>query len=271
MALKILFIILITAVPIYFVLRKKLQPVPEAFPEKWRKYLLETVKFYQSLNAEDRKQYEEDVLYFLSHHKITGIGTEVTDEDKLLVASSGVIPIFGFPEWHYHNLDEVILYGQSFNDQHETAGGNNNRNILGMVGWGYMNGKMVLSKPSLRQGLENESTKSNVGIHEFVHLLDKQDGATDGVPELLMERHYTIPWMQMIKRKMEDIQEGRTDINRYGGVSETEFLPVVSEYFFNRPRLLRDKHPNLYTMLQEVFNQDPAADKDKTLEIGNKD
>lgn len=265
MIIKIFFIALIAAVALFFVFRKRLLPVPEAFPAKWRQYLLQEVTFYQALDAEARKQYEEDILYFLSHHKITGIDTEVTDEDRLLVASSGVIPIFGFPEWHYSNLDEVILYPQSFNHQHETEGTTNERNILGMVGSGYMSGKMVLSRPSLRQGFENESTKSNVGIHEFVHLLDYADGATDGIPEALLAHQYTIPWITMIKAKIEAIQEGKSDINPYGGVSETEFLPVVSEYFFNRPRLLRDKHPHLYDLLQKVFQQDPASDKDEAI------
>lgn len=265
MLIKIAIIIALIAVPLFFVFRKRLLPVPDAFPAKWRKYLLDKVKFYQALDAEEKKQYEEDILYFLSHHKITGISTEVTDEDRLLVASSGVIPIFGFPEWHYSNLDEVILYPKSFNEVHETEGTTNERNILGMVGSGYMSGKMVLSRPSLRQGFENESTKSNLGIHEFVHLLDYADGATDGIPEALISHQYSIPWMAMIKTKMEEIQEGDSDINRYGGVSEAEFLPVVSEYFFNRPRLMRDKHPELYTALQQVFQQDPAGDKDEAV------
>lgn len=255
---KIALLVAVVAVPLFFVFRKKLQPVPETFPKSWQQYLLDTVKFYRNLGREDRHQFEEDILYFLSHHKITGISTDITDHDKLLVASSAVIPIFGFPEWHYHNLDEVILYGQSFNHHHETEGTTNERNILGMVGWGYMNRKMVLSIPSLRQGFENETTKSNVGIHEFVHLLDKADGATDGIPEALLSHQYSIPWMQMIQQKMKEIHAGETDINPYGGVSETEFLPVVSEYFFNRPRLLRNKHPELYKQLQRVFQQDPA-------------
>ncbi|CAN5240183.1 hypothetical protein BH09BAC1_BH09BAC1_03630 [soil metagenome] len=262
MLIKLFVIAVVLFIPMVFIYRKKRISVPDAFPKTWRQYLLDTIKFYRNLDAAEQKQYEDDILYFLSNHKITGVETDVTDEDKLLVASSAVIPIFGFPEWHYHNLDEVILYGQSFNHSHETAGSNNERNILGMVGWGYMNGKMVLSKPSLKQGFENESSKSNVGIHEFVHLLDKADGATDGIPEALMNRQYTIPWMQMIKQKMEAIQAGKTDINPYGGVSETEFLPVVSEYFFNRPRLLKEKHPELYDQLQLVFQQDPAADSD---------
>lgn len=265
MIAKLAVILLLVAILLYFVFRTKRLPVPEHFPKAWRQYLKDTVAFYRHLGPEDQHQFEEDILYFLSHHKITGVGTTITDEDKLLVASSGVIPIFGFPEWHYHNLDEVILYAQSFNELHETAGTNNERNILGMVGSGYLSGKMVLSKPALVQGFENETTKTNVGIHEFVHLLDDADGATDGLPEAVMERQYCIPWLQMIKHKMQAIQAGKTDINTYGGVSETEFLPVVSEYFFNRPRLLREKHPELYQLLGQVFQQDPATDRDKAL------
>jgi hypothetical protein len=35
-----------------------------------------------------------------------------------------------------------------------------------------------------------------------------------------------------------------------------EFFAVLSEYFFERPILLKKKHPELYEMLEEVFDQD---------------
>ena len=40
--------------------------------------------------------------------------TKVEDLDRLLIASSAVIPLFGFPTWGYNYLHEVLLYPAAF-------------------------------------------------------------------------------------------------------------------------------------------------------------
>ena len=226
----------------------------KAFPAQWRTIIEEKVAFYNSLSDKEKAQFEFKIQEFLLNCRITGIDTEVVLTDKLLVASSAVIPIFEFPDWKYTNLFEVLLYPGSFNEKHETSG--KDRTILGMVGSGYLEGKMILSKSSLHHGFSNESDKKNTAIHEFVHLIDKSDGATDGIPKLLLERQYTIPWIELINKKIDEIYENKSDINPYGSTNRAEFYSVASEYFFERPRLLKKKHPELYIMLEKIFNQD---------------
>ena len=34
--------------------------------------------------------------------------------DKILIATSAVIPVFGFEEWHYTNLSGILLYSEYF-------------------------------------------------------------------------------------------------------------------------------------------------------------
>ncbi|MGK0390534.1 MAG: Mlc titration factor MtfA (ptsG expression regulator), partial [Maribacter sp.] len=58
---------------------------------------------------------------------------------------------------------------------------------------GYMEGKMILSKPALHHGFDNGTDKRNTAIHEFIHLIDKMDGNIDGIPTLLIERPYMLP------------------------------------------------------------------------------
>jgi MtfA peptidase len=209
------------------------------------------VHFYRELAAADRARFEQDILTFWRDCAITGVNVEVDDADRLLVAASAVIPTFSFPGWRYTNLDEVVLYPAMFNERFETAGGD--RAILGQVGSGVMSRKMLLSKPALHQGFQARNDGSNTGIHEFVHLIDARDGETDGLPKALMDRPYAIPWLRLVRQEMGRIQVGRSDIRPYGGVSETEFLPVVSEYFFERPEQLQRKHPELYTALERMF------------------
>jgi Mlc titration factor MtfA (ptsG expression regulator) len=96
-----------------------------------------------------------------------------------------------------------------------------------------------------------------------VHLIDKEDGSIDGIPEVLLHKQYAIPWIELITYKIEEINNGKSDINPYGGTSHIEFLAVVSEYFFERPHLLESKHPVLYEMMEQMFQQEMSA---KTLE-----
>lgn len=226
----------------------------KAFPSKWRAILTQEVNFYNSLSPAEKKQFEYKVQEFLLNCRITGIETTVNLTDKLLVAASAVIPILQFPRWRYTNLFEVLLYPKSFNEDFETKG--NDRRILGMVGSGFMNGKMILSKQALHHGFDNNSDKKNTAIHEFVHLIDKLDGTIDGVPQLLLEQPCVIPWLDLMSKKIEEIEEQESDINPYGGTSKVEFFAVVSEYFFERPKLLAKKHPELYDMLEEIFDHD---------------
>ena len=125
------------------------------------------------------------VSEFLATHKIIGVECDVSIEDNLLVAASAIIPIFNFPNWKYDNLFEVYIYPEHFNENLEIKG--KGQIILGMVGTGYMDGKMILSKKALHHGFKNETDKKNTAIHEFVHLIDKMDGEIDGVPEVLLD------------------------------------------------------------------------------------
>jgi Mlc titration factor MtfA (ptsG expression regulator) len=231
--------------------------VTEDFPNNWRTILNQNVIFYKNLDNTEKENFENRINLFINEKKITGINTKVDDKDKLLVASSAIIPIFSFKNWEYSNLDEVLLYPSSFNSRYETQGADNN--ITGMVGSGVMEGKMILSKPALHLGFNNISDKKNVGIHEFVHLIDKADGVIDGIPSALTDHQYAIPWIDLVYYEIEKIFAGKSDINPYGGTNNAEFLSVICEYFFERPTLLKQKHPDLYKLLEQIFNQDMAG------------
>lgn len=241
---------------IWWLIFKKDPSAPAQFPGKWRSILSAKVHFYRSLSAADKTRFEANILAFLDEVTISGVETEVDDTDRLLVASSAVIPLFGFPGWRYRNLNEVLLYKGPFNEDYQTEG--KDRHVLGMVGSGSMRRMMILSKQALHQGFDNAHGKRNVGIHEFVHLLDGADGATDGIPEALMQHQYVIPWVKEMAREIREIKAGGSNINPYGAKNQAEFLSVVSEYFFNQPKRLSKDHPELFELLEKMYRQDLA-------------
>jgi Mlc titration factor MtfA (ptsG expression regulator) len=219
-------------------------------------FMEENIKFYRDLNQEAKTRFEKEVSSFLSRITIEWIGTTPASTDKLLVAASAIIPICGFREWRYPNISTVIIYPATFNESFDLQG--KERNILGMVGSGYMNGQMILSQEALRAGFQDHTLGSNTGIHEFVHLLDKADGTIDGLPENLLHQQYVLPWLDLVQKEIRKIKSGKSDIAVYGATNESEFLAVVSEYFFERPETMKDRHPELYHMLEMIFKQDLA-------------
>ncbi|MBL4585562.1 MAG: zinc-dependent peptidase, partial [Flavobacteriales bacterium] len=94
----------------------------EEFPTKWRVILIQKVAFYNSLSEDEKKRFENRIQQFLLNYKITGVDVEIDIVDKILVASSAVILTFGFPNWSYTTLDEVLIYPNAFNAKFETAG-----------------------------------------------------------------------------------------------------------------------------------------------------
>ena len=90
-------------------------------------------------------------------------------------------------------------------------------------------------------------------------MLDGSDGATDGIPENLLAHEYTVPWLKLMHEEMHRIASGHSDINPYALTNEAEFFAVAAEYFFEKPDKLQQKHPELYQLLTQIFEQDPAT------------
>uniref|UniRef100_UPI004047E946 zinc-dependent peptidase n=1 Tax=Roseivirga sp. TaxID=1964215 RepID=UPI004047E946 len=251
-------LLVIILVPIFFYKEIFKRPfVHTPVPEVWKNILNDKVQFYRQLNPELKLQFEKDVQEFLANITITGVKVNLTLEDRLLVASSGVIPLFGFPTCTYTYLEEVILYPSAFNRNFEL--GDENEIITGMVGTGILENKMILSQPALHAGFDIANDKSNTGLHEFIHLFDKENGFIDGVPPGFEDKTYTLPWLQFIHKKVKDIVDDESDIHPYATTNQQEFLAVAGEYFFEQPGQLKQKHPVLYQSLMRAFNQDPAS------------
>jgi Mlc titration factor MtfA (ptsG expression regulator) len=58
--------------------------------------------------------------------------------------------------------------------------------------------------------------------------------------------------------EMKAINNDQSDIRKYALTNEAEFFAVTSEYFFERPKLFKKKHPKLYNILKQCFQQNPA-------------
>lgn len=248
---------------------------------EWSDILLKQVAFYRQLDVAEQEQFQRCCFAFLQTTRIEASGElEITDLDRLLIAASAVMPVWGFPDWPYLQVNCVVLFAGLFN--RDFICGQADSTIAGMVGSGRMQGKMALSQLALRQGFAIGNDKKNVALHEFAHLFDMADGRCDGLPEVSIAEKPTTdsttnsaanlttsavisasmagsrPWFELIREKTADIEQRKSNIDEYATTNDQEFFAVASEYFFERPVMLEQKHPRLYRYLSEFYRQNLA-------------
>lgn len=227
------------------------------FPENWRNILNKKIEYYRTLGPEDQKRFERELQFFLAEKKIHGSGVEVEEEFRVLVAASAVIPAFRFPDWQYDAIGTIFVYPGPFDESYSQRRPQGTRVMSGLVGNERMYNAMILSKPDILRDYNGRITGRNVAVHEFAHLVDKGDGAIDGVPAMYLTKAQVGLWQRARAEAQQKIRAGESFIDRYALHNSAEFFAVTSEYFFTFPALLRREHPEVYDLLKAAYLQDP--------------
>lgn len=214
-----------------------------------RFWLERHIRFYQNLNKGDKIIFEDRIGLFLAEIIISEIGKEVPEKETCFyVASSAIIAYWGLPYWNYGDLAEVIVYPENFT----------NENLIDKKGviegrvhhGGIMDSTMILSLEALKTDFSDKVNTKNVGIHEFSHLLDKDDGEIDGKPFFIPKNESSV-WFNLLNNEIDSIIINKSDIDPYGATNCSEFFAVLMEYYRVRPLELKEKHLKLYLFLEK--------------------
>jgi Mlc titration factor MtfA (ptsG expression regulator) len=227
------------------------------FAAAWREVLHDRCDHYDRLPPALRARFEEEVQVFIAQKRITGIGVDVDDELRLLVAASAVSLSVAWDGYGWDQLAEVLLYPQDFGrdyslDEQELAG------------QAHPWGTVILSVPALEDGFEDPEDGYNVGFHEFAHLLGATQAHFEGIPPGL-DQDEARRWAAAAQSEMPRLHRSRSAIDSYGAEDPLEFLACAVEAFFENAQLVRHRHPEVYALLRASFRQDPAAWDDERL------
>ena len=221
------------------------------FPEAWRVLLRQWCDHYNRLPGDLRARFEDDVRVFLAEKPITGVGVEVIDELRLLVAASAVTLSLGWPAYDWEQLNEALLYPDDFDRDYEFGADD-------LSGQAHPWGTVILSVPALCQSFRDPDDAYHVGFHEFAHLLDLEQTHFDGIPHGFGD-DAARRWVEVRERELPRMLRGESVLDEYGAHDPVEFLAVAVEAFFETALALRRNHGDLYELLVTFFRQDPAA------------
>lgn len=98
----------------------------------------------------------------------------------------------------------------------------------------------------------------DVVIHEFTHILDflDDDIAEGNLPG--WDKQQLKQFNKLREIEKDKIDDGDSPLDIYALRDDGEFLAVLVETFFIKPKDLRNSSPQLYKMLAEFFAVDPA-------------
>lgn len=237
-------------------------------PPAWNSILTRNLPVFRRLPVADQVELLRHVQVFLAEKRFEGCGgLELTDEIRLTIAAQACLLLLHRETDYYPQLSAILVYPSTYLAHAE-------RHLEGPIweeGEEYRLGHtarqlgvLVLAWDAANRGAANPSDGQNVVLHEFAHQLDFEDYATDGAPALATRAEY-LEWARVMSSEFNALRAAEeagtpTVLDTYGATNPAEFFAVATEAFFERPSLLRARHPELYAELGRFFRQDPARD-----------
>jgi Mlc titration factor MtfA (ptsG expression regulator) len=243
--------------------RERLRSAP--FPAAWLAIIERNVPFYRSLPDADRRELQGLIQVFLAEKHFEGCGgLELTDEIKVTIAAQACRLLLHRPTDIFPRLITILVYPNAYRAKavEPIGGGGVLEGEQVRLGEAWKGGVVVISWEEVRAIALGRSYGRNLVLHEFAHLLDMEDGADDGTPILENRSRYE-SWIQVLGEEYDRLRRdsalGRyTALDDYGASNPAEFFAVATECFFEKPGVLRKRHPELYEELSAFYRQDPA-------------
>ena len=233
------------------------------FPARYKDLLLRYFPLYAKLPRDLKPNFHACILTFLKEKEFKGVQVEIDETKKLLVAANACLLSMGLNRCAYKHVKTIILYPETIVKKERIQQGYVvSEELQELLGEAWQSGAVVLSWRDLLAGDLNPNDGKNVGLHEFAHQLDMEDGIADGTPELPLKL-YPI-WSKVMKKEYDHIKRlyekgKRSVLDRYAITNAAEFFAVATEVFFEKPKKLKKAEPELYELLRSYYHLDPAS------------
>lgn len=243
--------------------RRRRRLLAEPFPKEWEELLQRRVRHYRYLPPSHQERIRQIVPVMVAEKEWAGAGDfKVTPEMAVTIAGQAAVMACGFDEpYFFDRLHTLVVHPQTIRFAPEHTSRNPNLPAGWLNGIAWHRGPVVLSWAEVRTELTGHSPGRNVILHEFAHYLDGLDGPADGKPPMSSaaseRRWYAVTEAEYLRLVGSARRGEATLLDHYGASNRAEFFAVSTEYFFELPHQLFERHPDLYGVLQEFYHLDP--------------
>jgi Mlc titration factor MtfA (ptsG expression regulator) len=247
--------------------RRRARLRAQPFPPAWRAIIERSMPVFGRLPPDDQTELLGHVQVFLAEKHFEGSGgLEMTDEIRLTIAAQACMLLLHRDTDYYPDLTSIIVYPSGYvaHEDRPIGGGIWEEGDEGRLGHTARELRaMVLAWDAAKLGAADPSDGKNLILHEFAHQLDFENLSADGTPALETRGAYHA-WARVMSREFATLQHAEyagipTLLDQYGATNPAEFFAVATEAFFERPRALKHRHPELYRELADFFHQDPVG------------
>lgn len=240
----------------------KIKKLP--FLEQYEAIIAKT-PHYHRLSTDDKIKLQHSIVYFIHLKEFIGIGIEVTDEMKVLIAFYAcLLLIHKGTENCYGNLKTIIIYPHSVMiKQVKSYGGIYTKEQFVIQGQSANDTVVITWHEAKKESYHMRH--NNVIIHEFAHEIDFMDGEIDGIPPIEQSKYDG--WVNILYKEFNTLNTivlknrnwGKYELlGAYAASNEAEFFAVVTERFFESPVSLRLHFPELYDEFKDFYMIDTA-------------
>jgi Mlc titration factor MtfA (ptsG expression regulator) len=246
-------------------LLKKLKSVN--FPNKYKKILFE-IPLYNFLNEMDKRKIEYLILVFINEKEFIGIyDLRINNRIKITISFYACLLILHKDNIdYYQNLSTILVYPYEFIVEEKMSYNDIYSSHLSVLEGQSTIDTVIISWHNAKKEAYHLS-KNSVLLHEFAHQIDFFDGIADGIP-FMREDKYS-EWIKVIYSEYDKLKnrnvKGRyfgkyNFIGEYASTNKAEFFAVITERFFEKPKILKRKFPDIYEELKKFYEIDPIKD-----------
>lgn len=240
--------------------RRRRRILAQPMPESWRQFLHKNVGWYALLTEPEKAKLERDLRVFLAEKHWEGCGgLKLTVEMQVTISGQACMLALAWTDYHFERVQTILVYPSAYRTKPNGADLDQPSIRSGEV---LSGGPVVLSWRDSLVDARGARDGRNVVLHEFAHVLDMENGAVDGVP-LLDSLDQERAFHAVIHKELDALrravdQRRPTLLDPYGASNPSEFFAVATEAFFELAPLVRQRHPELYRLLADYYQQDPA-------------
>lgn len=203
--------------------------------------------FYNTLSKQEKKYFEHRVAKFIEKYQFVGKeGFLVTDEVKVLVASTSIMLTFGMRNYLFEIIDKVILYPSVYysiaNDAYHKGEFHPRMKAI------------VFSWEDFETGFETTNDNLNLGIHEFTHVLHFHSMTSEDASAVIFNRKYKQIQKEISYPINKEKLISSSYFRIYAYTNQFEFLAVILEHYFESPQLFNQEFPQLYKNVSLMLN-----------------